>query len=84
MKLDSDTISDAAQRIGIKPDELAAVIQRGTAVSYQAGDYLFHESTPRQWLGIVTEGEMKAGRRVGTWTQTDRSGAVRKTAYKTP
>jgi hypothetical protein len=38
MKLDSDTISDAAQRIGIKPDELAAVIQRGTAVSYQAGD----------------------------------------------
>ena len=58
MKLDSNTIAEAAQRIGIKPEELAAVLQRGTAVSYQAGDYLFHESTPRQWLGIVLEGEI--------------------------
>src|SRR5262245_29963932 len=58
MKLDSNTIAEAAQRIGIKPEELAAVLQRGTAVSYQAGDYLFHESTPRQWLGLVIEGEI--------------------------
>jgi aspartate ammonia-lyase len=58
MKLDSNTIADAAQRIGIQPEELAAVLQRGTAVTYQAGDYLFHESTPRQWLGLVLEGEI--------------------------
>jgi aspartate ammonia-lyase len=58
MKLDSDTIAEAAQRIGIKPDELAAVLRRGTAVDYKAADYLFHESTPRQWLGIVIEGEV--------------------------
>ena len=58
MKLDSDTIAEAAQRIGIKPEELAAVLQRGTAVTYEAGDYLFHESTPRQWLGLVIEGEI--------------------------
>jgi aspartate ammonia-lyase len=58
MKLDSNTIADAAQRIGIQPEELAAVLQRGTAVAYQAGDYLFHESTPRQWLGLVLEGEI--------------------------
>src|SRR5215472_14923612 len=58
MKLDSTTIADAAQRIGIKPEELAAVLHRGAAVSYQAGDYLFHESTPRQWLGVVVEGEI--------------------------
>ena len=59
MKLDSDTIAEAARRIGIKPEELAAVLQRGTAVSYQGGDFLFHESTPRQWLGLVLEGEIE-------------------------
>jgi aspartate ammonia-lyase len=58
MKVDANTIADAAQRIGIKAQELAAVIERGTAVRYQAADYLFHESTPRQWLGIVLEGEI--------------------------
>src|SRR6185295_12498653 len=58
MKLDTDTIAEAAQRIGIKPEELSAVLQRGTAVSYKAGDYLFHESTPRQWLGLLIEGEV--------------------------
>jgi aspartate ammonia-lyase len=58
MKLDSNTLAEAAQRIGIKPEELQAVFKRGTAVTYQPGDYLFHESTPRQWLGIVLEGEV--------------------------
>lgn len=58
MKLDSHTIAEAAQNIGISAEDLAAVLQRGTAVSYPAGDYLFHESTPRQWLGVVLEGEI--------------------------
>jgi aspartate ammonia-lyase len=59
MNLDSHTITDAAQRIGIQPQDLAALLQRGSAVSYQGGDYLFHESTPRQWLGLVLEGEVE-------------------------
>jgi aspartate ammonia-lyase len=58
MKLDSKTIAKAAQRIGIKQDELAALMRRGMSVTYRAGDYLFHESTPRQWLGLVVEGEI--------------------------
>jgi len=58
MRLNPETIAAAAQRVGIKPDELAAVIQRGKAVHYKAADYLFHESTPRQWLGLVIEGEI--------------------------
>jgi aspartate ammonia-lyase len=58
MKLDSNTIADAAHRIGIQPEELAHVLHRGAAVTYAAGDYLFHESTPRQWLGLVLEGEI--------------------------
>jgi aspartate ammonia-lyase len=59
MKLDTSTIVETANRIGIKPDELTAVVQRGKLVTYTGGDYLFHESTPRQWLGIVTEGEVE-------------------------
>ena len=58
MKLDSNTIAEAAQRIGIKPEEFAAVLQRGTAVDYRAGDYLFHESSPRQWIGLLIEGDV--------------------------
>jgi aspartate ammonia-lyase len=58
MRLDAETIAGAAERIGIKTDELAAVLQRGTAVSYNAGDYLFHESTPRQWMGLLLEGDV--------------------------
>jgi aspartate ammonia-lyase len=58
MKIDDTTVAQAAQRIGIKPEELRAVLQRGKAVSYKAGDYLFHESTPRQWLGVLLEGEV--------------------------
>ncbi|HXJ55188.1 MAG TPA: lyase family protein, partial [Verrucomicrobiae bacterium] len=58
MKLESQRITEAAQRMGVSADELAAVLERGAAVAYQAGDYLFHESTPRQWLGLVLEGEI--------------------------
>ena len=59
MQIDQNTIPEAARRIGIKPEELAAVIERGSSVSYQAGDYLFHESTPRTWLGLVLDGEVE-------------------------
>src|SRR5437899_7078464 len=59
MNLDSNTITDAAQRIGIKADELGAVLKRGGSVRYGGGDYLFHESTPRQWLGLVLDGEVE-------------------------
>ena len=58
MKLNPDTIAEAAQRIGIQLEELAAVLKRGTSVTYKEGDYLFHESTPRHWLGVVMEGEI--------------------------
>src|SRR5262249_45198765 len=33
--------------------------QRGESVSYRGGDYLFHESTPRRWLGLLLEGEVE-------------------------
>jgi antitoxin component YwqK of YwqJK toxin-antitoxin module len=33
---------------------------------------------------VVLEGQMTAGRRSGTWTRTDKAGAVRKLTYQTP
>ena len=62
MFLNPDTIAAAAKRTGISAGDLTAALQLGDAVSYNAGDYLFHESTPRQWLGIVTEGEVEVVR----------------------
>jgi aspartate ammonia-lyase len=59
MNLDPDTISAAARRIGITHEDLAAVVRRGIAVTYLAGDYLYHESTPREWLGMILDGEVE-------------------------
>jgi aspartate ammonia-lyase len=59
MSFDPETIATAARRIGISTDDLAAVMQLGSSVTYQAGDYLFHESTPRLWLGVVQEGQVE-------------------------
>ncbi|RBP38037.1 aspartate ammonia-lyase [Roseimicrobium gellanilyticum] len=59
MSLQLDTIAAAAKRIGIATEDLAAVMQQGSAVSYAAGDYLYHEATPRLWLGLVLEGEVQ-------------------------
>ncbi|WP_081891996.1 aspartate ammonia-lyase [Verrucomicrobium sp. BvORR106] len=62
MNLNQETISAAAQRMGIAPEDLAAVVQQGGVVSYESGAYLFHESTPRLWLGIVLDGEVEVQR----------------------
>jgi aspartate ammonia-lyase len=59
MSLPLDTIAAAAQCIGIATEDLAAIVQQGSAYAYEAGDYLFHESTPRRWLGIVLNGEVE-------------------------
>ncbi|RYD20549.1 MAG: aspartate ammonia-lyase [Verrucomicrobiaceae bacterium] len=58
MSLNPDTIAAAAKRIGITTEDLDAVVRLGSQKTYQAGDYLFHESTPREWLGILIEGDV--------------------------
>jgi aspartate ammonia-lyase len=58
MKPDLKTVADAAHQMGVQTQELAAVLDRGSSVRYSAGDYLFHESMPRDWLGLVLEGEL--------------------------
>ena len=59
MKLDPETLAAAAQRIGISTEELTAITDLGKRVAHAAGDYLYHESTPREWLGIVLDGEVE-------------------------
>src|SRR3954468_2546814 len=51
-----------ARAIDVPIGELAAIVERGRAVAYEAGACLFHESTPREWLGIVVEGQVEVVR----------------------
>jgi aspartate ammonia-lyase len=48
-----------ARAMGVPASELAAIVERGQEIAYDAGACLFHESTPRQWLGIVVAGEVE-------------------------
>jgi len=59
MILNPDTIAAAAKRAGISRNDLIEVLQQGDAVTYKAADYLWHESTPRKWLGILMEGDVE-------------------------
>ena len=49
----------AKEATGIDVVDLRALVSRGKAVRYEAGEWLFHESTPRQWFGIVEQGEVE-------------------------
>ncbi len=48
-----------AKMMGIPLEELDAIIKQGNVVAYDAGACLFHESTPREWMGIILEGEVE-------------------------
>ena len=65
-----------ARAMGVPVAELAAIVEQGQVVAYDAGAYLFHESTPREWLGIVVDGEVEIvrglhGRQTHLATLTD-------------
>ena len=40
-------------------DDIRAILIEGYRKSYGAGEYLFHESMPRRWVGIIEEGEVE-------------------------
>ena len=65
-----------ARAMGVPVSELATIVERGRTVAYDAGACLFHESTPREWLGIVVDGEVEIvrglhGRQTHLATLTD-------------
>jgi aspartate ammonia-lyase len=65
-----------ARAMGVPVSELAAIIEKGQEIAYEAGACLFHESTPRLWLGLVVAGEVEIvrglhGRQTRLATLTD-------------
>jgi aspartate ammonia-lyase len=55
----TEQLDAPARAMGIPTSELASIVQQGEVKSYEPGTCLFHESTPRQWLGIVADGEVQ-------------------------
>ena len=52
-------LANAAKAMGVALEELQSIAQQGERKTYAAGEYLFHESTPRLWVGWVEEGEVE-------------------------
>jgi aspartate ammonia-lyase len=48
----------ASKKMGVERADLKDFFERGDQVAYAAEAWLFHESTPRQWAGLVVEGEV--------------------------
>src|SRR5262245_43889647 len=65
-----------ARAMGVPVEQLATIVQQGKVVPYDAGACLFHESTPREWFGIVVGGQVEVvcglhGRQTHLATLTD-------------
>src|SRR4029450_4745299 len=52
-------IARAALAMDLAEDDLRAIFGQGAQQTYEAGDWLFHESTPRDWAGIIQDGELE-------------------------
>ncbi len=59
-----EIIELASKRIGVEQAELKTFFDHGEQRSYAAEEWLFHESTPRRWGGIVLDGEVEIVRGV--------------------
>lgn len=53
-----EVLDSASKRIGIDHADLKDFFGRGERKAYAAEEWLFHESTPRQWAGLVVDGEV--------------------------
>jgi aspartate ammonia-lyase len=58
MIFSDERITRLAETMAIAAEELSAIIRHGESHAYPAGAYLFHESMPRLWMGIVEDGEI--------------------------
>jgi aspartate ammonia-lyase len=66
-----NVLERASKKMGVARSDLEDFFKRGEQVAYAAEDWLFHESTPRQWAGMVIDGEVTIVRGLhgppGTW-----------------
>lgn len=73
MSLEKNIIKQAALGAGISEEDLLAFAAEGKKRVYSANEWLFQESTPRAWAGIILDGDVElvrglhgASRHVGT------------------
>ena len=58
MKIDK-ILKTASKRIDVDPSDLQDFFAQGEQLTYEAEEWLFHESTPRKWAGLVLDGEVE-------------------------
>jgi len=58
MEITPDLISRVATDMGVSAEELARFAATGAKRVYAKGDYLFHQSAPRRFFGIVLRGRV--------------------------
>jgi len=59
MFIEQSIIKLAAKSTGISEKDLATFLTQGRAQVYQPNEWIFHESTPRRWAGIILEGDVE-------------------------
>lgn len=59
MKLDESILKQAAKASGISVEDLSNFFAEGEQHTYKPNEWLFHESTPRNWAGIILEGDVE-------------------------
>ncbi|HUF62616.1 MAG TPA: aspartate ammonia-lyase [Verrucomicrobiales bacterium] len=58
MEISSELIERIGRDTGIAIEELEGFVAQGAKKTFAKGDYLFHESSPREWFGIMLEGRV--------------------------
>ena len=54
-----EVLQRASKRMGVPRSDLEDFFARGEQKTYDAEAWLFHESAPRQWAGLVLAGEVE-------------------------
>lgn len=62
MEITRELIERVAGDMDVSSDELEKFVALGETKTFEQGDYLFHESSPRKWFGIVLNGKINLHR----------------------
>jgi aspartate ammonia-lyase len=52
-------IQQTSKASGISEEDLNAFFAEGEKKEYQSNEWLFHESTPREWAGLILDGDVQ-------------------------
>lgn len=73
MRIEQSIVRQAARSTGISEEDLVVLIAEGEEQVYPQDEWIFYESSPRRWAGIILEGELElmrgihgTSRKVGT------------------